>query len=344
MITVLKPGFFSTIQDEGRWGFQAFGMPVAGAMDRYAYRIANLLVGNRPEAAVIEMSLLGASFKFDEPQIIAICGADMQAELNGVKVANWTPLQAPRGSELRLDYAPTGFRAYLAVQGGIDVPAVLGSRSTYTPARIGGLEGRALQPGDVLEVGQDYDPDARSRMLPAEDIPKYGREVRLRVLLGPQDDMFSAESVARFFDSEFVITDEADRVGYRLHGPKIAHRDKAVIISDSLPMGAIQIPAHGMPIIMMADRQTTGGYAKIGTVIGPDLSRLAQARPGDRVRMRKIDEREAVAALRTERQVYLRLIGSFTKTSALPEAGPEPTYRVLVNKVAYRVGIQEVLD
>ena len=344
MITVLKPGFFSTIQDQGRWGYQAFGMPVAGAMDRYAFRIANLLAGNKPEAAVIEMSMLGAAFKFDERQIVAICGADMQAELNGERIANWTSFAVPKGSELRLDYAPAGFRAYLAVRGGIDVPCVLGSRSTYTPAKIGGLEGRALQAGDVLDVGNDFEPDARPRSVSVQDIPAYDQYITLRVLLGPQDDMFPPEAIAAFFDSEYLITDEADRVGYRLQGPKLTHRDTAVIISDALPMGAIQIPAHGMPIIMMADRQTTGGYAKIGAVIGPDLSRLAQARPGDRVKMKKINENEAIDALRSERQVYLRIINSFAKAQAGLRSAPEKRLSLVVDKVAYRVSVQEIFE
>ena len=344
MITVLKPGFFSTLQDEGRWGYQAFGMPVAGAMDRYAYRVANLLVGNNPSAAVIEMSMVGAAFKFDDEQIVAICGADMQAELNGKRVPCWTSFAVPKGSELRLDYAPAGFRSYLAVRGGIDVPSVLGSRSTYTPAKIGGLEGRALQQGDVLDVGSEHDPDTGHRKMQTRDIPVYESQITLRVLLGPQEGMFPAESIETFFGSEYIITGEADRVGYRLDGPKILHKDKAVIISDALPMGAIQIPAHGMPIIMMADRQTTGGYAKIGAVIGPDLSKLAQARPGDRVTMHRITEQEAVAALRAERQVYLRVINSFSaeQEESLPEINNEQC--VVVNKVMYRVSIQEVFD
>ena len=344
MITVLKPGFFSTLQDEGRWGYQAFGMPVAGAMDRYAYRIANLLVGNNPSAAVIEMSMLGAAFKFDDEQIVAICGADMQAELNGKRVPYWTSFTVPKGSELRLDYAPAGFRSYLAVRGGIDVPSVLGSRSTYTPAKIGGLEGRALQQGDVLDLGCDHDPDAAPRKMQVRDIPAYEPKVVLRVLLGPQEDMFPTESIDTFFGSEYLITGEADRVGYRLDGPKIMHRDTAVIISDALPMGAIQIPAHGMPIIMMSDRQTTGGYAKIGAVIGPDLSKLAQAKPGDRVIMQKINEQEAVDALRAERQVYLRVINSFAEESENISLPVENVHRVVVDKVAYHVLIQEVFD
>ena len=343
MITILTPGFFSTIQDEGRWGYQAYGMPVAGAMDRYAYRIANLLVGNKSEAAVIEMNMVGASLKFDETQLVAICGADMQATLDGRAVPNWSSLLASKGSELRMGYAPTGFRGYLAIRGGIDVPRVLGSRSTYTPAKIGGLEGRALQQGDVLDIGGEEETEIAPQILETQYIPAYEKNVILRVLLGPQEDMFTAEAIETFFGNEYMITDEADRIGYRLNGPKITHMDKAVIVSDASPFGAVQISARGLPLILMADRQTTGGYAKIGTVIGPDLSKLAQAKPGDHVQMKKIAEREAVAALRKERQGYLQIISSFHKRPDNVKIDVGEQFRVFVNGSAYDVAIRELM-
>lgn len=344
MITLLTAGFFTTIQDEGRWGYQAFGMPVAGAMDRYAYRVANLLAGNKPGAAVIEMSMLGASFKCDANQMVAIAGADMQATLNGNPVSNWSSFIMPKGSELKLGCAVSGCRAYLAVRGGIDIPGVLGSRSTYTRAKVGGLQGRALRQGDVLDIGQDLDGEAGPRVLEAQYIPQYEPEITLRVLLGPQDDMFTAEAIATLFDSEYVITDEADRMGYRLQGPKITHIDKADIISDALPFGAIQIPAHGMPIIMMADRQTTGGYAKIGTVIGPDLSKLAQAKPGDRVRFEKTGDAEAVETLRAERQSYLLIMKSFQEKAPVLIETTKRLFKITVDSNIYNVEIQEVQE
>lgn len=342
--TTINPGFYTTIQDEGRWGYQAYGMPVAGAMDRYAYRVANLLVGNQANAATIEMTMLGAAFKFDESQLVAICGADMQAKLDGKSVSNWSSFIAPKGSELRFEYAITGCRAYLAVRGGIQVPSVLGSRSTYTRAKVGGLQGRALQQGDMLDIGKDFGREARPRELAAEFIPRYEQQIGLRVLLGPQDDMFTAEAIDTFFRSEYTISDEADRMGYRLEGAKISHLGKADIISDALPLGAIQIPAHGMPIIMMADRQTTGGYAKIGTVIGPDLAKLAQAKPGDKIRFENITEQEAVKVLRDERESYLRILNSW---EANPECIPEGHKRFLeitIKGVRYNVEVEEVYE
>lgn len=339
MFTTINPGFFSTIQDGGRWGYQAYGMPVAGAMDRYAYQVANLLVGNKANAASIEMTILGASFKFDESQLIALCGADMQAKLDGVSVKNWSAFVVQKGSELKLEYAVTGCRAYLAVRGGIDVPSVLGSRSTYTRAKVGGLEGRALCQGDVLNVGNDIGAEVHAGNLQVDYVPQYEQSITLRILLGPQDDMFTAEAIETLLKSEYVITDEADRMGYRLVGPKITHLDKADIVSDALPFGAIQVPAHGMPIIMMADRQTTGGYAKIGAVIGPDLSKLAQAKPGDEVCFRLCSEEEAVNALQAEHQSYENIARSIQPQNTFSENVRQ--FNIVVENQGYTVQVEE---
>ena len=342
MFTAINPGFFTTVQDEGRWGYQAYGMPVAGAMDRYAYRVANLLAGNKVSAAVIEMTLLGAAFKFDHDQLVAICGADMQATLDGVSVKNWSSFIVKSGSELRFEYAQTGCRAYMAVRGGIDVPSVLGSRSTYTRAKVGGLQGRALVQGDILTVGNDAESEARPRQLDNAYIPQYTQSISLRVLLGPQDNMFPPEAIATFFQSQYTVTEEADRMGYRLEGEKISHIGKADIISDALCLGAIQIPAHGMPIIMMSDRQTTGGYAKIGTVIGPDLKKLAQAKPGDTVRFEQVEETAAVETLREERQTYLQIVESFKEPLPLPTHAAKRVMQIAVNNMTYQVEIEEI--
>ena len=307
MIKTIRPGLFTTVQDEGRWGYQAFGMPVAGAMDRYAYRVANLLAGNRRGAAVLEMTMLGGAFEFESDCFVSTCGADMQPNLDGSAVPNWSAFQVPAGSLLAFDYVATGCRTYLAIRGGIKVPQVLGSRSTYTRAGMGGREGRPLKPGDVLHVGNDVQSRGLPVTLPGQFVPRYDQERILRVLMGPQDDMFSPEGVRTFLESQYKVSNEADRMGYRLEGPKIEHADKADIISDALPEGAVQVPAHGMPIVMMADRQTTGGYPKIASVIGPDLSVLAQGRPDDIVSFRSCSDEEAVDALRTEERRYFEI-------------------------------------
>lgn len=336
MITVINPGLLTTLQDEGRWGYQRFGMPVAGAMDRLAYRSANLLAGNEWTAAVLEMTMLGGSFHFESSAYVALCGADMQAALNGVTVPNWSAFFVPAGSELSLGYAVSGCRSYLAVQGGFDVPQVLGSRSTYVRGGIGGYNGRQLKAGDNLSLGQAEKLSIASKVLPAGLIPQYCEDITLRVLLGPQDDLFTEEGIETMLCSSYVITDEADRMGYRLDGPVIEHCKKADIVSDALCQGAIQVPGHGRPIIMMADRQTTGGYAKIGTVIGPDLAKLAQAKPGDSIRFARCSDEEAMAALAEEIK-YCEHIAA----SVAVQGQASRQMKVNVNGQAYLVIIEE---
>jgi biotin-dependent carboxylase-like uncharacterized protein len=310
VIEVLKPGLLTTVQDLGRPGHRAFGVPVAGAMDRLALSAANLLAGNPPGAAALELTLLGGSFRFAEETLAALAGGDMTARLDGAPLPPWSSFRAGAGAVLSLGPATRGVRVYLAVRGGIDVPAALGSRSTYTRARLGGLEGRALRAGDRLPVGEHRGPAAAPRELvgdlaPLPPVP--GSEIHLRVLLGPQEDAFTAAGLRTFRETAWSVTHQNDRMGYRLEGHPIAHAGAADILTDGLLPGAIQVPQSGQPIVMMADAQTTGGYAKIATVIGPDLRRLAQARAGDRVRFLAVAQAGAVRALRAERDLLARL-------------------------------------
>lgn len=340
MIEVISTGLFTTVQDEGRWGYQAFGMPVAGAMDRYAFRVANILAGNPPAAACLEMTLTGDSLKFDQETFVAVGGADMQATLNGDPVAAWSAFPVPAGGVLAFGYASEGCRSYLAVHGGIDVPPVLGSRSTYTRAAVGGVEGRKLRASDRLNIGAQNLPANDSCALPAEYRPTYGSHITLRVLLGPQDDLFTAEGLATLFNNSYTISNDADRMGFRLQGPVISHKAKADIVSDALCQGAIQVPGHGMPIVMMADRATTGGYTKIGTVIGPDLTLMAQAKPGDTVSFRQCSDGGAVEALRTERERYAA-IAAWRAGAADQRAAVVKRFRMTVNGQAYSIEISE---
>lgn len=300
MISILKPGLFSTIQDEGRPGHLAFGVPLAGAMDPEAYALANLLAGNAPGAAAVEMTLLGAAFRFEDGAYVGIAGAEMQATLDGERVRSGSAFPVPRGGVLAFSSALDGCRAYLAVRGGLDVPPFLGSRSTYTRGGVGGLHGRPLAAGDRIPVGP-ASPAPPPRALPARDLPRYEGEISLRVLLGPQDDRFAPEGLAVFLGSAYSVTNRNDRMGYRLEGPAIRHRGGPDIVSDALLPGAVQVPGSGMPIVMMADAQTVGGYAKIAAVIAADLPRLAQARRGDAVRFTACSHAEAVRALRRRR-------------------------------------------
>ncbi len=341
MITIVKPGLLTTIQDEGRWGYQAYGMPVSGAMDRYAYRTANILAGNAAGAAAFEMTMLGATYRFETEALIAICGADMQATLNGEPVSNWSALSVQAGSELSFQFAAQGCRAYLAVQGGVDVPPVLGSRATYTRGQVGGKDGRALKAGDVIARGQaSAHAFCQPKCLPAEWIPALGDQIAIRVLAGPQGDYFTEGGMETFFSSQYVISDEADRMGYRMDGAKIEHSKKPDIVSDALCLGAIQVPGHGMPIVMMADRQTTGGYAKIGTVIGPDLWKLAQAKPGDTVRFIRCTDEEAVEALRAENSRYEQL-AAWAAAGSQPSGGGK-RYQMKINGVSYKITVEAI--
>lgn len=304
MITVLQPGLLSTVQDEGRLDYLAFGLPRAGVMDRYASRMANLLCGNPFSAAVIEMTVIGATFRFGQACRIAICGANMNPRLNGESIGNWQAIEAAPGDILETGYADSGCRSYLAVGGGFTVPMVMGSRSTYTRAAIGGVEGRPLKKDDEIPQGETPPVAAGARRLEQAFIPEYPGQIVLRVILGPQDDLFLQEGIDSLLQGKYEVTDESDRMGYRLAGPAIRHRDKADIVSDALARGAVQVPGNGQPIVMMADCGTTGGYAKVATVISADLWKMAQAKPQDIVSFSQCSETEAVAALVEENKRY----------------------------------------
>lgn len=311
-IRVLKPGIFTTVQDLGRYGYQQYGVPVAGAMDEFALRAGNLLVGNAESDAALEITLLGPKLELLEDAVLAITGADLDASVGGKPLPLWKSVALRKGSQISFGRPRSGARAYLAVAGGIDVPKVMGSRSTYVRGKFGGFHGRPLQAGDELPVGRSSRPTP-GRKLPAHLVPRYGAPeyggIRgiVRVILGPQDDYFTSESLELFLSSIYRVSPVSDRMGYRLEGPKLKHRQGADIISDAIPPGAVQVPGHGAPIVMLADRQTTGGYAKIATVISADLPVLAQLRPGDGVSFKSVSMAEAITALR-EQQAALQAI------------------------------------
>ncbi len=284
-LDVLEAGLLTTVQDAGRYGYQRYGVPTAGAMDPLALRAANMLVGNRSDAAALEITLRGPTLRTTADCLIAVAGADLSLRVNGWDMPPWTAVLVRRGWLIEFGPRRTGCRPVLAISGGIDIPAVLGSRSTYLPGRFGGIEGRALQPGDVLPVGPPAVDIFRAagRSIPAAILPPYSDTPTLRVVLGPQDDCFAATGLATFLCSAYQVGSASDRMGYRLQGPIIAHGGPAEIVSDGIPCGAVQVPADGQPIVMMADRQTVGGYPKIATVIGADIPLLAQCLPGQSV-------------------------------------------------------------
>lgn len=344
MITVLQPGLFSTIQDDGRQNYLAYGLPRAGVMDRYASRMANLLCGNPLNAAVIEMTMMGGSFRFEQPCRIAICGGEMAPRLNTAMIEQWKAFDVKTGDVLEISYAQSGCRSYLAVSGGIDVPVVLGSRSTYTRANVGGIKGRPLHADDQIALGEMPPVQVQPINLDSTFIPPYPERISLRVLLGPQDDLFLPEGIEAFVSGEYIVTDEADRMGYRLEGPPIRHAGKADIVSDALGRGAIQVPGNGQPIVMMSDCGTTGGYAKIATVIGADLWRLAQAKPNDMIKFLLCSETEAVQALAEEREKYRRVAKQVTAGPAEthPPKAESRSMRVTIQNQSYQIDIEEV--
>lgn len=300
-VVVLNPGLLTTVQDLGRVGYQRFGVPVSGVMDPRAAAIANILVGNPEGEAVLECTMLGPHLRFDEAAYVAVTGGDLGPTLDGQPVPNYTALSVQAGQVLRFTGLKTGCRAFLAFAGGLDIPMVMGSRSTYQKAHIGGFLGRKLEKGDALALRASA---AELRNMGARSIaPEFAprAEYTLHVILGPQDGAFTPEGVGTFLDGVYTVTPEFDRMGCRLDGPAIQHREGADIISDGIAMGAVQVPASGKPIIMLSDRQTTGGYTKIAAVMSADFRILAQLKAGDRARFRQVSVQFAQDALLTQR-------------------------------------------
>ena len=331
LLKVIKGGMSTTVQDFGRWGHQAMGMPVAGAMDPEALAVANLLAGNEPGEAALEVTLLGPTLEVDGEGALAVAGADLGFTLNGVSAPRWTSLAVKTGDVISFTGpGGKGCRAYLAVSGGIDVPVILGSRSTYTRAAIGGFEGRALKAGDTVSCGE---PPALWRRTIGLACPEPLRPVRdpeapIRAVPGPQDDAFTPEALETLFGSEYTITSQADRMGYRLEGPKVSHKAGADIVSDAIPLGAVQVPGHGQPIVMLADRQTTGGYTKAAVVLTVDLAVLAQRLPGERLRFARSTPEEGARLLaeRAQRLASLaRLRAEYRSRPERPLGGARAT-------------------
>ena len=290
-LEVLQRGALTTVQDKGRYGYQQYGVSISGAMDKFALRVANLLVGNDDGEAALEITLLGPKLKFLKDLKIAITGGNLQPLVNGKPIAMWHALDVTAGDILSFGAPKSGCRAYLAMYGGLDIPLTMGSRSTHVLANLGGL-GRPLNKGDVLKVKdatgcrfylkQNY-------RFPSDQIPVYKKDWLVRVIDGPQADYFTQQGIETFLSSEYEITPQSNRMGYRLKGPKIEHKIGADIITDATPPGSVQVPGDGMPIVLLADAQSTGGYSKIGAVISRDQDLLAQAKPGDKIKFQRID-------------------------------------------------------
>ncbi|MBE7024486.1 MAG: biotin-dependent carboxyltransferase family protein [Ruminococcaceae bacterium] len=301
-MTVLSAGPLSTVQDMGRFGYMRTGFSPGGAMDTHSMQLANILVGNIPDDGVIEMTMMGMTVSFSCHSVIALTGADMAPKMNNTPVEMYTAVGVQPGDVLSLQMAKSGMRTYLAVAGGFDLPLVMGSMSTNLKCGLGGFQGRKLQAGDEIPLRAGITADAiGKRVAQAEN--DYPDCIGVRVLLGPQEDFFTKEGIHTFLSEVYTVTEQSDRMGVRLAGAKIENIHGVDILSDGIATGSVQIPASGTPIIMMADRQTTGGYAKIATVISADLPKIAQARPGTRILFTAVSEKEAVSLKKqTERK------------------------------------------
>jgi len=305
-VKIQAPGGFTTIQDKGRFGFQQMGVPTSGVLDSFALDMANLLVGNDDTCAVLEITVMGPKLAIKKEMDIALTGAKMGISLNDKPVEQWKSIRVNPGDFLIISQVQQGCRAYLAVSGGIKVPRVMGSFSTYVGGKIGGFQGRPLQKEDLLEI-HDAPLLISPRTLPHEFIPKYPTHALIRVILGPQDHYFNLEAQP-LCGTDYMVTTKADRMGYRLMGNPLPIRKnmpKSIVSEPAMP-GSIQIPPDGQPIILLVE-QTVGGYAKIATVISTDLSKVAQTTPGDTLEFEKIDL-ETAHALHMEETLKINKI------------------------------------
>ena len=320
-LTILQPGPQTTVQDLGRTGFQAFGVPVCGALDTTALRLANALVGNGDDAAALEIRLAGPSFTVAGGGIrLAVAGAQTSVEVtthDGIRrYPAWRAIDVPDGASVRVGSLDQSGCAILAFAGGIDVPQVLGARATDLKGRFGGHEGRALAAGDTLGLG------GGTRAGPCLELPSppaLGFSGLLRVVLGPQQDAFTEEGLATFLGTPYRVSREADRMGMRLEGTALAFRVSADIVSDGIATGSIQVPGSGLPIVLLADHQTIGGYAKVATVISADLPAAGRLLPGAQIRFQAVSVAEAEEARRTQERDIARLLRTLSPVRAAAE-------------------------
>ncbi len=303
-LTVVKPGMLTTVQDLGRWGYQGLGVPVSGPMDAYSHRLANLVLRNDPMAAALEITLMGPELVAGGAVTCAVAGAEIDVTVDGNSVASNAPFTVPSGGRIRFGAHRRGARVTLAVRGGFDVPPTLGSRSTYLASRMGPFGGRSLRAGDVLPV---VDSEESSGFADASGsgsagsprplrLPEGG--ARVRVVPAVHRRRFTDEAWGLLVQARFMVTPHSNRMGYRLDGPALAHAGSAEILSEAMPLGAIQVPASGQPIVLLAERATTGGYATIANVISADLPIAGQLAPGDWISFDEVTHAEALSALR----------------------------------------------
>lgn len=299
-----KGGVFTTVQDYGRMGHQNQGFHVCGVMDRHSFWVANLLVDNKEKEAVLEFMINGPTLYFTTDTVIAITGGDFDPKINGELIPMYRAVEVKKGDELEMGFCKSGVWGYIAFAGGLDVPLVMGSRSTDIKCGFGGYKGRKLMDGDEIEFETSVKtlPNMKDRHVESVE---YGQDVvDIRVTMGPQDDYFSQEGIDAFLNTFYTVTHECDRMGYRLEGTPIEHSQKgADIVSDGIAKGAIQVPKNGQPIVLLSDRQTVGGYTKIANVISVDLSKLVQCKYPQQIHFVAvgIEEAQRIYAMERER-------------------------------------------
>jgi antagonist of KipI len=303
-ITVRNAGLLTTVQDLGRYGYAHLGISPAGAADQLSFRVANLLAGNDENAPALEMTLTGATLEFETRAIIALAGAECECKLGAYAVPNRIAIEVPAGGVLTCGTIKGGARTYLAFQGGLEIPLVMGSASTQVGAQFGGFHGRKLQRGDVLRLGR-----RRARCLPSPSPAAFDflcASGTIRLTRGAQQDWFSPEAFQTLFSTPYLVKEQSDRTGVRLQGKAVEPREKSQLLTDGVPLGAMQVPQGGQPIILFVDQQTTGGYPKIASVIAADLHWVGQLRPRDQVRFSEVSIAQALQLLREQEQQLRR--------------------------------------
>lgn len=342
-IKILDAGLLTTVQDLGRYGFQRYGVSASGVMDEYSAKIANKLVGNKVGEAVLETTLKGVQIEFLQNTAVAITGGNCDVTLNGTKIELWQSYLVNRGDILKMGICRSGLRNYLAFAGGIDVPIIMNSKSTNLKAKVGGFNGRKLMTGDILSVGVGS--LEAPLTLNKHYIPTYSKDIKVGVILGQQDDHFTEAGIKTFLNETYTVTQESDRMGIRLSsvsGATIEHKNGADIISDGITFGAIQVPGSGQPIVMMADRQTTGGYTKIGNVISSDLAKLAQATPGTKVKFVEYTLEQAVQAIKNN-DIIINNQNSYVspiKEEVVDSSSRE--YRIKLNNKVFELKVERI--
>lgn len=342
-IKILDAGLLTTVQDLGRYGFQRYGVSASGVMDEYSAKIANKLVGNKVGEAVLETTLKGVQIEFLQNTAVAITGGNCDVTLNGTKIELWQSYLVNRGDILKMGICRSGLRNYLAFSGGIDVPVIMNSKSTNLKAKVGGFNGRKLMTGDILSVGVG---SLKAPLtLNKHYIPAYSKDIKVGVILGQQDDHFTEAGIKTFLNETYTVTQESDRMGIRLSsvsGATIEHKNGADIISDGITFGAIQVPGSGQPIVMMADRQTTGGYTKIGNVISSDLAKLAQATPGTKVKFVEYTLEQAVQAIKNNDIIINNQNSYISPVKEEVVDSSSRDYRIKINNKIFELKVERI--